>query len=75
MTIDDYVADLDQRRAVCRSSLEATSPVGRYTNEYVWFLSFDESGEKITNITEFMDTKAAGDLLSKLREQGYIKGH
>jgi len=70
MTIDDYMAIPSQRRAVCRSSMTATTPVGPYSNVYVWFLEFDESGEKIVIIEEFYDTKAAGELLGKLKDAG-----
>lgn len=69
MTIDDYVAAPEDRRAVCRSTLQATTPVGAYDNEYVWFLTFDDRG-KITRITEFMNTQAVADLRSRLKEAG-----
>jgi hypothetical protein len=44
--------------------------VGPYKNEYVWFLRFDESGEKITEIVEFLDSKAAAEILSRSNEEG-----
>ena len=46
-------------------TLIADTTVGDYKNEYVWFLSFDESGNKIVSITEFMDSAAAKDILSR----------
>ena len=55
MTMNDYVADDESRRAVCRSSLECWTPVGTYVNEYVWFITFDESGQKFTDIVEFSE--------------------
>jgi ketosteroid isomerase-like protein len=42
--------------------------VGPYKNEYVWFLRFDEEGKKITEIVEFLDSKAAAEILSKVQE-------
>ena len=75
MIIDDYLAVADERRAVCRSSVSATTPVGPYSNEYVWFLVFDETGQKIVSITEFFDSKAAADLLAKFVDAGLLKRH
>ena len=74
MTINDYIAAPDQRRAVCRSSMKATTPVGPYSNEYVWFLSFDETGSQIVSITEFMDSKAVSEFRSRLAEAGDQSG-
>jgi len=68
MTIDDYFGSSEELRAVVRSTLDATSVVGPYHNEYVWILSFNESGDKITAITEFLDTKAVDDLRIKLAD-------
>ena len=65
MTMKDYVAVPSERRVVCLTALESTTTVGPYKNEYVWFLRFDESGEKITEIVEFLDSKAAAEILSK----------
>jgi ketosteroid isomerase-like protein len=65
MTIKDYLAVPSERRVVCLTSLDSTTTVGPYKNEYVWFLRFDESGEKITEIVEFLDSKAAADILSR----------
>lgn len=64
----DYTIDINQRKTVCWSSLTATTPIGPYTNEYVWFLTFDETGTRITSITEFIDTKKAEDVRSALKE-------
>ena len=75
MTLHDYVAVPDERRAVCRSSITATTPVGPYRNEYIWFFTFDESGQKVVSITEFFDSKAAGEMLSKFVDAGIIKRH
>lgn len=68
MEMYDYTADNSQRRTACRSALSATTPVGPYTNEYVWFLSFDQEGKKITAITEFIDGKKADEVRAALKE-------
>ena len=67
MTINDYMAVPEERRAVCRSSLEAMTPYGPYNNEYVWFFYFNESGDQVVRITEFLDSKAAADILAKVK--------
>lgn len=64
----DYTVDIAQRKTVCWSSLAATTPIGPYTNEYVWFLTFDGTGTRITSITEFIDTKKAEEVRSALQE-------
>lgn len=68
MEMHDYIRDLAQRKTVCWSSLTATTPVGPYANEYVWFLTFNEDGTKITAVTEFIDGKSADELRAKLKE-------
>ncbi|EME48328.1 hypothetical protein DOTSEDRAFT_67418 [Dothistroma septosporum NZE10] len=73
MTIHDYLAVPEDRRAVCRSSMAATTPAGPLNNEYVWFLTFDVTGDKIIRIEEFLDSKATTELRIKLREGGYLK--
>lgn len=75
MIIDDYLAVPAERRCVCRSSLSASTAVGPYKNEYVWFLTFSEDGKSITKITEFLDSKGASEVVVKLREAGILKAH
>lgn len=65
MVIKEYLAVPAERRAVCYTVLNSETKVGPYRNEYVWFLRFDESGEKISEIMEFLDSKAAGEILEK----------
>lgn len=71
MTLDDYVAAPEVKRAVARSHVEAQTPVGPYHNEYVWFFTFDQSGQKITQITEFIDVEAAKSIMHSLAAEGY----
>jgi ketosteroid isomerase-like protein len=68
MTIKEYLAVPAERRVICYTTLDSTSVVGPYKNEYVWFLRFDEEGKKITEIVEFLDSKAAAEILSKVQE-------
>ncbi|TKA81681.1 hypothetical protein B0A55_01345 [Friedmanniomyces simplex] len=74
-TVHEYLAVPSERRAVCRTSLDADTPVGRYRNDYVWFFTFDETGQKVVSITEFLDSKAGAELLGKLTEAGLLQRH
>ncbi|KAK0851737.1 hypothetical protein LTS02_012641 [Friedmanniomyces endolithicus] len=75
ITIHDYLAVLSELRAVCRTSLDADTPVGPYHNDYVWFFTFDSTGQSIVSITEFVDSKAGAALLGKLKEAGLLQDH
>lgn len=67
MEMSEYTVDLAQRRTVCYSKIAATSVAGPFSNEYVWFLTFNESGKKITSIVEFLDSKQSDDVRAALR--------
>lgn len=75
MVINDYLAVPSDRRVVCHSSMTAKTPVGPFSNEYVWFLTFDEGGKQIVNITEFVDSSATKNILSKFEDAGLGKKH
>ncbi len=70
MTIDDYLAVPAERRAVCRLSMTATTPVGEYDNEYVFFFDFNESGTKLTKIVEFLDATKVAELRDRFAKAG-----
>ncbi|KAK1078285.1 hypothetical protein LTR33_007367 [Friedmanniomyces endolithicus] len=72
-TVHDYLAVPSELRAVCRTSLDADTPVGPYHNDYVWFFTFDGTGQSIVSITEFVDSKAGATLLGKLNEAGLLQ--
>ena len=44
----------------------ADTLVGEYVNEYVWTLDFDETGERIQRVHEFMDSAVQRDFWPKL---------
>lgn len=75
MTIDDYLGIPEERRAVVRSTMVADTHAGEYRNEYIWFFAFDETGEKIVKITEFMDTQAVADFRTKMKDAGLGGDH
>lgn len=68
MEIHDYIVNLQERKVAVYSTLTATTSFGPFKNEYVWFLDFDQTGEKITRIKEFLDSQATNDLSSRLLE-------
>nr|POF13556.1 austinol synthesis protein h [Quercus suber] len=70
MRIHDYVANVEERTVAVYSTLTATTLVGPFKNEYVWFLHFDETGEKITRIKEFLDSQATANLRGQLAAAG-----
>ena len=58
MTIHDYFASEEERRAWVHCSMTADRKGSErlYEMEYMFALSFDGSGEKITKIVEMMDS-------------------
>lgn len=75
MIIKELIIAEKEKRAVCYSALDAVSLAGDYHNEYVWMFRFDDSGEKITEIKEFLDSKATSEIrgrIAEMREQGKI---
>jgi ketosteroid isomerase-like protein len=63
---DNIVYDTGARKVAFHATSEAKSPIGLYSNEYAWFLQFNESGEKITKIEEFVDSAYITEFLAKL---------
>ncbi|GAD98459.1 hypothetical protein PTT_17281 [Paecilomyces variotii No. 5] len=68
VTVHRIVNDPEHRELVCYASGVGESPVGLYKNEYVFFLNFNETGEKITKIEEFVDSAFAKEYLAKVLE-------
>lgn len=62
MTVLDYFASTEERRAFLHCTMTADHTSGSltslpYQNEYMFVLSFDEKGEKITRILEMVDSQ------------------
>lgn len=75
----DYFASVENRRATVHAVMEAQTDVGPYRNEYIFLLSFDESGEKLVKVVEMLDSAAAKEVREKMRiagfgPQGEVKG-
>jgi ketosteroid isomerase-like protein len=56
LTINDVIEDREARRICMYLRARADTLAGEYINEYIWTLSFNESGTKITEVKEFVDT-------------------
>ncbi|KAF2656681.1 hypothetical protein K491DRAFT_596438 [Lophiostoma macrostomum CBS 122681] len=66
ITVNDTIEDLEKKKIVVFVSAKGDTPVGEYNNEYVWNIGFDESGEKISEWTEYVDAGMARDFYPKL---------
>ncbi|KAK5112438.1 hypothetical protein LTR85_011547 [Meristemomyces frigidus] len=68
LAVNDVVEDEKARRICMWLSARADTAAGEYVNEYMWTLSFDDSGTKITKVNEFVDTVVNRDFWPKLRD-------
>ncbi|KAM0721225.1 hypothetical protein Q7P37_003513 [Cladosporium fusiforme] len=70
MTVLDYFASTEERRAFlhCTMTAERTDGSSLYENEYMFVLSFDEKGEKITKILEMVDSQRVREVWGHVRE-------
>lgn len=66
LTVQDTVEDKDAHRIVMWLKAQADTLAGEYKNEYMWTLDFDETGEKIVRMHEFVDTLVNRDFWPKL---------
>lgn len=60
--------DPEHHMAAVHASGVGDSPVAPYKNEYAFFLTFNETGDKITRIEEFVDAQFSQSFLAKVRE-------
>jgi ketosteroid isomerase-like protein len=68
MTTHDYFASTEDRRAWLHCSMTSTRHGGSYENEYMFVLSFDEAGEKITKIVEMVDSQRVREAWANVSE-------
>jgi hypothetical protein len=66
LTINDVVEDREARRICMWLSARADTAAGEYVNEYTWTMDFDESGRKLTQVREFVDTVVNKEFWPKL---------
>src|SRR5215469_2165473 len=61
LTVTELVEDVDERKICIWLLARADTAIGEYRNEYVWLMEFDESGEKIARMKEFVDAGMVRD--------------
>jgi hypothetical protein len=66
LTVHDIVEDREAHRIVMWLKARADTLAGEYANEYIWTLDFDETGEKIIRMHEFVDAVVNRDFWPKL---------
>jgi ketosteroid isomerase-like protein len=67
------VCDDSQRKVTIHARSSAETAIGAYGNEYCILLTMDESGEKIVEILEFVDSGYSEDFFPRLREHYAMK--
>jgi hypothetical protein len=68
LDVHEVVEDVKARKVVMWLSARADTAAGEYVNEYMWVLEFDESGEKVVKVKEFVDTVMQREFWPKLQE-------
>jgi hypothetical protein len=68
VTVDSETYDSDAKRAVLHLFSTATTPLGKYGNEYAIFLTFTEDGSKLTRVEEMVDSKSSDAFFVNLRK-------
>jgi ketosteroid isomerase-like protein len=66
LTLQDCVEDVPGCKVVLWLKARADTLVGEYVNEYMWTLDFDETGERIMRVHEFVDSAVQRDFWPKL---------
>jgi ketosteroid isomerase-like protein len=66
LALQDIVEDVGSCRVVLWLKARADTIVGEYVNEYMWTLDFDETGERIIRVHEFVDSAVQRDFWPKL---------
>ena len=61
--------EVQKKKIVMFVSARGDTPVGEYKNEYVWKMAFDESGERVSEWTEYVDVGMTRDFYPLLKEE------
>ncbi|KAI7194612.1 hypothetical protein KC363_g2075 [Hortaea werneckii] len=64
----DQVFDEDQKKAALHVFGSASSPVGKYEQEYTWFLTFNEEGTRVKRIEEMIDSSYLAEFFKRLHD-------
>lgn len=70
----DQVFDVDQKKAALHIFGSASSPVGKYEQEYSWFLTFNEDGTKVKRIEEMIDSSYLAEFFKRLHNYVEVGG-
>lgn len=66
LTAHDMFEDDAENRICMYLRARADTLAGEYINEYVWMMDFDDSGNRITRVKEFVDTVMKRDFFPRL---------
>ncbi|OTA34355.1 hypothetical protein BTJ68_07111 [Hortaea werneckii EXF-2000] len=72
--VADQVFDEDQRKAALHVFGSASSPVGKYEQEYTWFLTFNEDGTKVKRMEEMIDSSYLAEFFKRLHDYVEVGG-
>jgi ketosteroid isomerase-like protein len=73
ITTHDYFASTEDRRAWLHCSMNSDNHGKRYENEYMFVLSFDEQGEKLTKIVEMVDSQRVREAWADIPEVKFTR--
>ena len=73
MTTHDYFASTEERRVWLHCSMTADHHGSSYENEYMFVLSFDEEGKKLTKIVEMVDSQRVREAWAKVPEVEFTR--
>lgn len=72
LDVHEVLEDADARKVVMWLSARADTAAGEYVNEYMWVLAFDEGGEKVVEVKEFVDAVVHRDFWPRLQESMWL---
>ncbi|KAH8885470.1 hypothetical protein GQ53DRAFT_751190 [Thozetella sp. PMI_491] len=64
----DFCEDEADNKIVVHASSSAETDIGPYSNEYMLTLIFNEAGDKIVRMKEFVDSRGSAEFTIRLRE-------
>ncbi|KAM0249348.1 hypothetical protein ACHAQJ_009109 [Trichoderma viride] len=64
-----FVVDVEARRVMMHLTSTAETDIGPYNNEYIFWLTISEDGEKVDEIVEFLDSFYTAGFLERLAKE------
>ena len=68
LTAHEVLEDVGARKVVMELDARADTAAGEYVNEYMWVLAFEEGGQRVVEVKEFVDTVMQRDFWPRLKE-------